>query len=398
MHHPLKMTADSWWTFMMPLISLTSIFANVFNVAILSHLRCVNSIYRLLYVKSVLNAVYLFVCFWIFLDKCGHYCEPAPDDTTSESSGGESKSRPPPSALWSLVAQFYKFYLYSWLASMLAHCDLLIELLVALKRLHFLATESSELVSDAAQDRRRRSYCCCRCVSTNCALVAVFTLSVCVYSPLVVLSKVVRDEPMTTVSTELNSTARSLVHTIAQYRIVISNESLRQTLHKAITLYLRGALMALMLVLFTIANCWHLSKRVRNNSSNNNDNNNANTDSFIMSSLQLNTSLRSSDGRARAPPTRRSLRTMLFYQSLVYVCGNLVFVVSPLLFVVMPDGPANPYFVFVPLANNTLLFTSLALNTVVYLMCDKQFNTRVFQLLTPEGMRTLDLEEYATDL
>ena len=60
-----------WWTFALPLVCLCSIVTSWFSLLVLHKLRHLNRLYRLLYVKALINLVYLSICFWIFLVKCG---------------------------------------------------------------------------------------------------------------------------------------------------------------------------------------------------------------------------------------------------------------------------------------------------------------------------------------
>jgi hypothetical protein len=104
---------DTWWTFVIPTICLFSLITNTINMIILTKLKKHNIIYRFLYSKSFVNAVYLFCCFFVFLFKCGPYCKTLKD---------------------SFIVKLYQLYIFNYFTSCLGLFSLFVEILISLCR------------------------------------------------------------------------------------------------------------------------------------------------------------------------------------------------------------------------------------------------------------------------
>ena len=375
----LSMLIDTWWTFVLPLISLNSLLFNVFNVYVLNGLRRTSSTYQLLFVKSIINIVYLFICCWIFVEKCGHYCAEEPNAQTSY--------------MLNFLIQLYIFYAYKFVASLLAHSDLLIEILVAVERLKLLVKERSRTAISSTQSNPWTS---CR-TSTNCQLIMVALATFTIYLPRLIFTRIVRIDSTSSSSSSFSVHLSNFTHMIdgdeisgvngeIQYRIEITNERMYFLLDNIATLYLRAALMLLLIVLINAANYYQLNNRMRAveclDMLGQQEQQEAgfvatNTIAASCNRVQL---IDRVGGEANAAV---AFRRMLFFQSLVYLAGNVSFLLSPVMYAFLKDGRASPYFPFNLLINNTSLLISLSLNTLVFVLFDPRFRAHALDLIMP---------------
>ncbi len=68
-------TIDFLWTFVLPLICLFSFITNMINIRVFHLIKSHNSIYKYMLAKSVTDQVYLLCVSFIFIEKCGQFCD-----------------------------------------------------------------------------------------------------------------------------------------------------------------------------------------------------------------------------------------------------------------------------------------------------------------------------------
>jgi hypothetical protein len=66
---------DFLWTFIYPSICFCSIIIAVINIKVLSQIKRIESVYNYMYLKSISNFFYLLISFFVFMFKCGYYCD-----------------------------------------------------------------------------------------------------------------------------------------------------------------------------------------------------------------------------------------------------------------------------------------------------------------------------------
>ena len=382
----LNMWIDSWWTFVLPLISITSLSVNIFNVIVLNGLKRTSSTYHLLFIKTAVNIAYLFICFWIFLDKCGHYCGDYQQLQKQQQQEQKSIQKSTSPSTGHFIIKLYRFYGYGFLANLLAQGDLLIEILVSIERLKLLVKEKTR---PALPLTRLFSKCNAMFhLSTNRLLVMIALATVVIYLPRLVLTRIVSEWNGFN-SSDFSHLNWTIVGEGENYTIMITNMSLYTRFNDMTTLYVRGVLMLVLLVLINTANHYHLNNRIRevvacDTVLAEHRHRLSNTHAAHNNRVQL--LYRLGDGGAYA------FRRMLFYQSLVYLTGNAFFFISPIVYSFLDGGRASPYFPLILLGNNTCLLISLGLNTFVYLYFDARFRAQALDYIMPIDFDTEEME------
>ena len=157
-----------WWRVVLPIICLCSIATSVHSVRILHKLRHVNRLYRLLYVKTLINLVYLNICFWAFLAKFGPWC---PRDSNQ---------------LMTFGIQLYKHFILGYVGSVLAYSDLLIEIIVSVERYKLLNDAKTKTkVPTSCRNRKDEKWP----MSFGRQMAVVFAASAIVYMASLVLTR-----------------------------------------------------------------------------------------------------------------------------------------------------------------------------------------------------------------
>jgi hypothetical protein len=109
----MNLIVDIFWTFIIPTVCVCSLFSNCINILILNKLRKINKIYRLFFIKSIINAIYLFCSAFIFVIRCGRFCSTLKD---------------------SHLAQVYRLYVLYYFIAILGFFDLIIDFVISLNR------------------------------------------------------------------------------------------------------------------------------------------------------------------------------------------------------------------------------------------------------------------------
>ena len=328
-----------WWTFGLPFICLCSMVTSGLSLLILYKLRHLNRLYRLLYVKTMVNLAYLSICFWIFLVKCGHLCLSASN-----------------SFVWSLVTftvQIYKYYIYGYVGSTLAYSDLLIEIMLSVERLRLMNNEQTTTPPSPTNqiERKERSTRDKWYSSFACKLVVIFAVSSLMYLPSLFFTRLAMDVQSPSLA--------------FPYRLQKVNAKLDDSIRTFTTLFLRSLPTLVLVVFINVINVFYIKRRVDEVSMFHTTNPHTISKRVVQNVTKAN----------------RKFKRMLFYQSLLFTLGNSFLVVSFAIVFVWSDVGQNVSFVsFVPLVNNTLLFASLGLNYLLWVRYDHRFG-RAFEEL-----------------
>ena len=111
---------------------------------------------------------------------------------------------------------------------------------------------------------------------------------------------------------------------------------------------LRSISMVILIVVINVSNCYHINKNF----------------THVEERIAFNRSRCTFVERSllRLKRNKLILIKMLFYKSLLYICGNFFFIVGAFVYMHLDGGHSNPYFPFIQLSINTLIFISLGLN------------------------------------
>ena len=103
---------DVYWTFILPIICSFSMFTNAINVIVFARIKSRDNIYKYMLINSIADEVYLFGVFFIFLVRCGQFCQIK--DT--------------------YMAQFYAHYIYNYTTNSVALFSIFLEILIIVQR------------------------------------------------------------------------------------------------------------------------------------------------------------------------------------------------------------------------------------------------------------------------
>jgi hypothetical protein len=149
----LRLFEDSWYSFVAPVICFCSLFTNLINANVLVKVKRMDKIYHYMYIKTIINSIYLAICSFVFLFKCGQFC----DFKTN------------------YVIKMYELYMYMYYSSCLAMLELLIEITISLNRYVTISNNK-----------------CFRFINGNVMIVSFFLISFSFYLPILFLYKVDR--------------------------------------------------------------------------------------------------------------------------------------------------------------------------------------------------------------
>ena len=338
----LRFFIDAWWTFVLPSICLASMLMNVINVLVLAKLRTLRPVYRRLFAKSIINFMYLFICLWKFLNKCGQFCELF-----------YRKELTDQLFFW---IQVYDFYLYGIVGRVLAQCDLFIEILIALQRLRLLTSA-------------------CSCGFVSCVLGTpvklIVVISVLIYLPDVFFTRVVWHtgdtfEPCAAMSNNTSNNISCASKT--GLRLEHMNKDLYDKVVRAKILLVRVLSILVFFSLINAANCYQIRKKIKR----------------IRGATNLNSSSASSSrgfDNGRLGQDAALSNRMLMWQSMVYIFGNAWFLVLLVLGFLRKISFRDKYIDLYVLCANTPLFVSFGLTFFVYWRYDEKFRIQARSLL-----------------
>ena len=337
-----QLVADICWTFVLPCVCLFSISTNTLSVIVFYTLRMRKAIYQLLFVKSCVNVSYLFICFWKFLSKCGRFCDIIYGNNIAREN-------------WMFAIQLYDFGMFGILTHILGLCDVLIELTISIKR-YYILTE-------------RRDTRILR-MSINSLIFGIFFISILIYLPDIAFARIVgvvkEDNNTLTIlnSSETKHGEYSASSRIKRLRLEISNPILYKNVIGFKFFIFRTSLTLFLIVFMNVLNIYQMKNKVQ----------------FIQ-------------GSTTNPSTNMELRPvvnfnlMLMYQSFVYIFGNWFYIVAYAIWLIDSEGKNTTY---INITTNTLLFFSLGLNGIVYLIFDRLFRMQTLYIFTDRSNFTRD--------
>ena len=329
-----SLIVNYWWTVGLPFICLCSMVTSGLSLLVLYKLRHLNRLYRLLYVKTLVNLVYLSICFWIFLVKCGHMCPPASNSLTR--------------SLVTFSIQVYKHFIYGYVSSVLAYSDLLIEIMLSIERLLVMNNEESAPLSNVERkyEMPEKWY-----KSLSCQIIFVFVVSSLMYSPSLFFTRLTVD---------VQSPAL-----IFPYRLQTVSAKLDDSIRTFTTVFMRSIPTLVLVVFINVLNFYYITRKVDEVSTFHTTNPNTISTRLVRSLTQAND----------------RFKRILFYQSLLFTLGNSFLVVSYAVLFVWPDVGQFVSLKFLPLVNNTLLFSSLGLNYLLWVRYDQRFGQAFEELV-----------------
>ena len=338
---------DYWWTFVLPFICLCSIATSALSLVILHTLRRINQLYRLLYVKTLVNLFYLSICFWIFLVKCGHLCP----------SSSSLASFPLISSWITFSIQVYKFYLYGFVGNVLAYSDLLIEVILSIERFRLInnSPTSHKMLTHAERttDGKRARWH----ISFSFKITLVFAVSVLVYLPSLFFAKLTSVQPMSAFP----------------YRLQMVNVKLYESTKMFTAVFLRSIPTLILVVFINMINYLYINRKVEGVSTFQTTNPRTLSARLVRNVIEANS----------------KFKRMLFYQSLLFMFGNSFMLVAFAIIITQPDCSQHVSCALIPLVGNTLLFISLGLNYFLWARYDRRF-ARALEELIAAHESTLD--------
>lgn len=102
----------TWYTFVAPIICIVSFILNLVNINVLNRMRQASKVYYYMYIKAIVNTLYLLISIFVFIIKCGKFCDI--EDT--------------------YFSKLYHLYFFIYLISCLGLFDLFIEISISLNR------------------------------------------------------------------------------------------------------------------------------------------------------------------------------------------------------------------------------------------------------------------------
>ena len=321
---------DVLFTFVVPPICLVSLLTNLVNVYVFTKMRHFNVIYKFLLCKSVSNTLYLCICMFIFVAKCGRFCSM---DTT-------------------YLAKVYELYLFLYGSSVLGLSDLLIEIVILLQRIFIL-------INKPFLENK----------SIYAVIVPLFTFAAIYYVPfffIVTIEKLPSSE-----SLEI-------------YKIQPVPGKLYETTVYVLNGILRCSLMFMLIILLNVVVFLVFKHRLVQKKRHLIENRVAllarkiaiNKDPNHLRSVENFKSHRRSSQSSMA---FNNFNRMVIIQSVLYLLGNLPFVMA--MIVTLMSGDRNspfvkPFYIII----NICLFTSLGLNIILYTSCNREFKRILVQL------------------
>lgn len=103
---------DIYWTFVLPSICSFSLVTNAINILVFYTIKSRNVIYKYMLVNCLADEVYLFCVFFIFIVRCGQFCEIKD----------------------SYFAQVYAHYIYMYTANSVALFSIFLEISILVQR------------------------------------------------------------------------------------------------------------------------------------------------------------------------------------------------------------------------------------------------------------------------
>ena len=301
--------------------------------------------------KSAVNAAYLLICFFIFLVKCGKFCS------------FNNKS---------YKIKLYELYLFNYVASALALVDLLMEIVIIFQRLFVILNKSF------IEKRNVFNF-----------LVPIVILAFVVYSPycyfLRIESVAYSQHPthlqLYNLSTRLNTNNPHF------FELKVANKLWYEIFELVATASFRGSLLLLLIILLNIISCYFFKYRLRQKEKYKNFKQIVllPNPSFISKTTNESTTTtnpfqRSENAKKKKFRANENFNQMIIWQSILYLLGNMFFIA---LLIILPviDGRRSSYYLVLMIITNTLLFSSMGLNILVYISFNRKFKRTLIRLI-----------------
>ena len=323
---------DVLYTFVVTPICFVSLLTNLVNVYVFTKMRHFNVIYKFLLCKSVSNTLYLCICMFIFVAKCGHFCSM---DT-------------------SYLAKAYEVYLLYYGSSVLGLSDLLIEIVILLQRFFLLLN--------------KRFF---ENKSVFVVIVPLFTFAAIYYVPFLFI-----------VTIEKLPSSES----IEIYKIQPVLGKLYEKTVYVLNGILRCSLMFMLLTLLNVVGFnlfkHRLIKKERYSISHQvallARKISISKDAALLQQQHVKT-IDTSFQNPQSSKAFTNFNRMVLFQSILYLLGNLPFVMA--MIATLLSGDRNsPFLVPLYIIINICLFTSLGLNIILYTSCNREFKKTILQL------------------
>ena len=203
----LSLIQDIFTTFILPLVCLISLCSNILNVFVLFRLESNSKIYKYMLFKSIINSIYLFACSFLFLFKCGQFCNDLKHN---------------------YLVKLYQLYIFNYLTSCLGLLDLFIELIICFNRYAVISKENYAKNHNKNITR-----------VGDCVILALITFSFVFYMPNMIIYEII---PLNFVNTTLSNNATYI--NSSKYQLALnSNFKTVHDIFEPINIYFRGLLM-----------------------------------------------------------------------------------------------------------------------------------------------------------
>jgi hypothetical protein len=203
----ISLIQDILSTFILPIICYISLLSNILNIAVFFCLESNRKIYKYMLLKSIINSIYLFACSFIFLLKCGQFCN-------------DLKHY--------YLVKLYQLYIFNYLTSCLGLLDLFIELIICFSRYAVISNEY--YVKDRNKKMKRVG---------DCVIFILITFSFLFYIPNIINYSII---PINVA----NSTFTNITNGISpiKYQLVLNlNFKSLYEIFEPVNIYFRGLLM-----------------------------------------------------------------------------------------------------------------------------------------------------------
>lgn len=201
----ISLIQDILSTFILPIICYISLFSNILNIVVLFCLESKRKIYKYMLLKSIINSIYLFACSFIFLFKCGQFCN-------------DLKHY--------YLVKWYQLYIFNYLTSCLGLLDLFIELIICFSRYAVISNEY--YVKDRNKKMKRVG---------DCVIFILITFTLLFYIPNIINYSII---PINAT----NSTFTNITNGTNKYQLVLnSNFKSLYEIFEPVNIYFRGLLM-----------------------------------------------------------------------------------------------------------------------------------------------------------
>ena len=314
---------DVLFTFIVPPICFVSLLTNLVNVYVFIKMRHLNIIYKFLLCKSASNTIYLCICMFIFVAKCGRFC----------------------SFDNSYMAKAYELYLFTYVASVLGFVDLLIEIFILLQR--FFLLKNKPFLEKK---------------NVFIVIVPLLMFATILYLPTIFLLKISR----------LSSDFGFDIYEI---------KPVQKNLYEIMVILLNGvfriSLMLILIILLNMVGFFIFKHRLaKRNQDPHLTKTNKDEIGFQQHTFEAE---KYSHFRNQRFDALKNFNRMIIFQTLLYLFGNLPFIVT-MIILSLTGGRESPFLIPLVFMINICLFTSLGFNIILYTSFNRVFKRTCMRL------------------